>query len=153
MDPVQRVEALTGYIVGLSDDVLGDHGKRDLVYWIQFLNTAPDSTYLLRWYPVIVSVLGYYIAEVQAGVDSARNQLSKAQAKVRKKMAQVYARRVTDAQAKAEAYLDDDVNNIFDRLIRLERLHGFLNHVRSGIDPDIIQAFSHNQRLEMRQDT
>lgn len=152
-DASRRMQAITNYINSLEDTLLDATAKADLTSWTHFLGSGTDSTQLFRWYGNFHAVLGYYIAAVQERVDLAKYVKDKIAATCRKALEKRTAGgKVTEAAAKAEAYLNPMYEQKVEDIAKLERLLGLLEALRRGYDADVVQGFGHNQRAELNAD-
>lgn len=152
MDAGRRIKALVDYLKSLPDNVLSDEAKEDLQAWLDFICRGWDSTELMRWYPAFSSVTGHYLSALQERIDQQKLVKDKAAAIARKSLASTKTK-VTVDQAKAEVQADPVYIKACEDLIKTERLYNFISYVRESLNPDVVQAFGHNQRLEIRQDS
>lgn len=151
MDAERRIKKLVELIRSTPDEIFQEEAREDLVYWLEFICAGWDSTYLMRWYPAFSSVIGFYLSGLQEQIDRKKLARDQAAAQARKHL-EARQSRVTNDQAKAEAVNDLAYVNVLNELSKLERLYAFLSSIREGMNPDIITAFGHNQRQEMRSD-
>jgi hypothetical protein len=152
-DTSRRIKALVEYVQSVGNEILQEESKANIVVWLEWLNEGQDSSTMMRWFPVLRATFGYYLAALVEAIDRKRFLVDQVAARSRKALERNSASKVTEAAAKAHTMLYPGYDTVCSELAALERLHGFLHSVSSGVDPDVITAYGHNQRLEMRQDT
>lgn len=151
-DSARRIKNLVKYIQDTETVILEVSAKQDIIMWLDWISATPDSTDLMRWYANFSTVYGFYLAYLQERVDLQNFAANKIASTARRVLETQTAGKVTEAQAKAAAYLDPAYETAIRELAALERLYNFLSFTKEGMDKDLIESYGHNQRLEMRHD-
>jgi uncharacterized protein (DUF1778 family) len=152
-DVLDRIDILMNYIRSVEDSILQPDAKEDICAWIQWFGEGKDARTLMHWFPILCSVFGFYISALQERVDNQKFMVDTIAAQARKTLERQSASKVTEAQAKAHTQLYPGYEAACKVLAALERLLGFLSSVSSGINSDVITAYAHTERLQMRQDS
>lgn len=146
------LSTLKKYFENFDGNILDRASKDDIIRWLTFLESAPDSTTLLKYYAPFHAIMGFYVAQISGRLKTLENTRDRLEAAIRRKVEERSSKRATEGQVQSACASDQSFNDVIVKINVLETLKMFLRFIKETLSETTLQSFASNERLEMKAD-